>query len=153
VSAQQILRYNRDVTPPSSSIPDLKSKSKPVLFIVLGLAVLLIIGGLVALLIAPKDKPNLGPEACKHVERQAEIEPEAWDAMIEELVKTVEERVVSKTENVPIQIQNTARRNQCTEVMRKLERSLEPERYDGLANCILSSGKASRALRCLEFVR
>jgi hypothetical protein len=141
------------VTSPSSSVPDLKSKSKPVLFVVLGLAVVLIVGGVIALLLVPKDKPNLGPEMCKHVERQAEMEPAAWDSMIEELVKVVEERIISKTENVPITIQNTTRPNQCTETMRKLERSLDSERYDALAKCVIASGKAQSALRCLEYVR
>ena len=138
---------------PGSSIPDLKSKSKPVLFIVLGLAVLLIAGGVIALLLAPADKPDLGPEMCKHVEKQAEMEPAAWDAMIDTLVTTVEERVVSKTENVPIEIQNTTRPNRCTETMRKLERSLDPDRYEGLAKCVLSAGKAGKATRCVDWVR
>lgn len=141
------------MTSPDASVPDLKSKSKPVLWVVLGVLAVVLIGGIVWFALGPKDKVDPGPAACAHIERQAEIAPDAWDAFVEQMVTVVQERVVSKTENVALTIRSGSRKDRCSEIMRKLQRSLAEQNYDALAACIASVGSANRAVRCLDAIQ
>jgi hypothetical protein len=111
-------------------------------------------GGIIAVVLnMPKTTDDNGPGACAHVDQQAEMDAEKWDGYIDDLVATVQNKMVNPDEKLPIRIRSTNRGDRCRETMRKLQRAMQPESYARLVDCIADATTTRSATRCLELVR
>jgi hypothetical protein len=134
---------------PAGSIPNLKKRG-PMFYIIVGGALVLVVVAVViavTTLRAPAD-----PSACAHVEQQAEMGPEPWDAFVELLAKVVEERVTTEAGEV-VRIHSQRRDDKCAEAMRKIEKNVKPEVYQAVASCVAEATNAKQAARCLGAIK
>jgi hypothetical protein len=140
------------MTSPGSSVPDLR-KRQPMFYVIIGAALLLLVGGAIAAIIAVKTPKDLGLDACAQVERQAELSPPAvWDDFIDRFASEVNANVTT-AQNEPITITADKRGAKCHEALRKLKKAMKPEDYDALATCLAEATNPRQGTRCFGFLK
>ncbi len=120
----------------SSSVPDLRSSSKPIAKIAMVIGGLLVVAAIIGGVMIFKTADNPGKAACDHIEELAQKEPKRWDRFVGALERTVEERVWNSNERRYVNITGETRADRCEASFGVIRETISYTAYTKLAECI-----------------